>query len=416
TFIYPKWTISPEHLLDYIWLVAAMAVCMAIYWLRRYTGRSVEVAAAFFLATLSPVLGFIMLFTFRYTFVADHYQYLACIGPIALASAGIVSLADALKQRVFIWSAAVFAVAMLAVLTWRQGSMYGDIERLWRITLARNPECGMAHTNLGIVLLEKGQVDEAIVHYRAALQMQPNSWDDEYNLGTALLSKGEVDEAIVHCETAVTIQPNDPDAQVALGSVLLEKKRIDEAIMHYQKALAIRPDYFLARCGLGRALLEKGELDTAIQHFRAALLIQPEHADCHTVLAVALDEKGETAEAIQHYDKALEISPKSIPALTNLAWVIATCSNGSLRNGVRAVEIARRADELSGGSNPIVLRTLAASYAEAGQFEKATETAGAAIQLSRLSGDHSLSRALEEQLRLYRLGIPYREAAKLKEP
>src|SRR6267378_2096928 len=334
TFIYPKWTISPEHLLDYIWLVAAMAVCMAIYWLRRYTGRSVEVAAAFFLATLSPVLGFIMLFTFRYTFVADHYQYLACIGPIALASAGIVSLADALKQRVFIWSAAVFAVAMLAVLTWRQGSMYGDIERLWRITLARNPECGMAHTNLGIVLLEKGQVDEAIVH----------------------------------CETAVTIQPNDPDAQVALGSVLLEKKRIDEAIMHYQKALAIRPDYFLARCGLGRALLEKGELDTAIRHFRAALLIQPEHADCHTVLAVALDEKGETAEAIQHYDKALEISPKSIPALPNLAWVIATCSNGSLRNGVRAVEIARRADELSGGSNPIVLRTLAAAYAEAGQF------------------------------------------------
>jgi Flp pilus assembly protein TadD len=186
--------------------------------------------------------------------------------------------------------------------------------------------------------------------------------------------------------------------------------------MHYQAALAMRPDYFLARYGLGRALLEKGELDTAIQHFRAALLIRPEHADCHTVLAVALDEKGETAEAIQHYEKALEISPKSIPALTNLGWLIATSSNGSLRNGARAVEIARRADELSGGSNPIVLRTLAAAYAEAGQFGQAIETAGAAIQLSRLSGDHSLSSALEEQLRLYRLGIPYREAAKLKEP
>src|SRR6266403_6421220 len=95
TFIYPKWTISPEHLLDYVWLVAAIAVCMAIYWLRRSTGRSVEVAAAFLGATLSPVLGFIMLFTFRYTFVADHYQYLACIGPIALVSAGVVTFADA---------------------------------------------------------------------------------------------------------------------------------------------------------------------------------------------------------------------------------------------------------------------------------------------------------------------------------
>src|SRR6266513_1711353 len=417
TFIYPKWNISAAHLLDYVWLVAAVAVCTAIYWLRRYTGRSVEVAAAFFVATLSPVLGFIMLFTYRYTFVADHYQYLACIGPIALASAGIVSLADALKQqRAFICSAALFAVAMLAILTWWQSSMFGDVETLWRTTLARNPECWMADTNLGIVLLEKGQVDDAIAHYRHALQLQLNWWDAEYNLGTALLSKGEVDEAIVHSEKAVTMQPNDPDAQVALGSALLEKKRIDEAIMHYQQALAMRPDHFLAQCSLGRALLEKGELDTAIQHFRAAVLIRPEHADCLTFLAVALDEKGETAEAIQHYKKALEISPKSIPALTNLGWLIATCSNGSLRNGAKAVEIARRADELSGGSNPIVLRTLAAAYAEAGQFGQAIETAGVAIQLSRTSGDHSLSSALEEQLRLYRLGIPYREAAKLKEP
>jgi protein O-mannosyl-transferase len=416
TFIYPKWDISAAHLLDYIWLAAAAAVVVAIYWLRRYTGRSVEVAAAFFVATLSPVLGFIMLFTFRYTFVADHYQYLACIGPIALVSAGTVALADLLKQqRAFIYSAALFAVAMLAVLTCRQSSTYGDVETLWRTTLARNPECWMADTNLGIVLIEKGQVDDAIAHYRHALQLQPNWWDAEYNLGTALLSKGEVDEAIVHGEKAVTMQPNDPDAQVALGGALLEKKRIDEAIMHYQQALAMRPDYFLAQCGLGRALLEKGELDTAIQHFRAAVLIRPEHADCLTFLAIALDEKGETAEAIQHYEKALEISPKSIPVLTNLGWVIATCSNGSLRNGAKAVELARRADELSGGSNPVVLRALAAAYAEAGQFGQAIETAGVAIEQSRLSGDHSLSSALEEQLRLYRLGIPYREAAKLKE-
>jgi tetratricopeptide (TPR) repeat protein len=416
TFIYPRWDIVPTDLLDYVWLVAGIALCAAIYWLRRYVGRSVEVAAAFFVATLSPVLGFIMLFTFRYTFVADHYQYLACIGPIALVSAGVISLADLVRQRrVIIFSAALFALTSLWALTWRQATMYGDIERLWRTTLARNPECWMAHTNLGLVLLEKGQVDEAIVHYRAALQMEPD-WDAEYDLGTALLSKGEVDEAIVHCEKAVTMQPNDPDAQVSLGSALLEKKRIDEAIMHYQKALAIRPDYVLARCGLGRALLEKGDLDTAIQQFRAALLIQPEHADCHTVLAVALDEKGQTAEAIQHYEKALEISPRSVAALTNLAWLLATCSNGSLRDGSKAVEVARQANQLSGGTNALVLHTLAAAYAEAGQFEKAIETALAAMQLSRLSGDRSLSSALEEQLRFYRLGIPYRDTAKSKEP
>src|SRR5947208_7213360 len=307
TFIYPRWNISPADLLDYIWLVACIAACVSIYFLRRYVGRSVEVAAAFFVATLSPVLGFVMLFTFRYTFVADHYQYLACIGPIALASAGIVNLSDKFAQyRGVIVSVALLVVASLGTLTWRQDATYTDIETLWRTTLARNPECWMAQTNLGLVLLQKGDIDDGIAHYRSALQMQPDSWDAEYNLGTALLGKGEVDEALSHCERAVAIQPNDPDGQLSLGHALLEKKQIEEAITHYEKAVAIRPDYFLAQYFLARGLLAKGELDRAIHHGRAALLIRPDDADCRTVLAVALDQKGETAEAIREYEKALE--------------------------------------------------------------------------------------------------------------
>src|SRR5438876_4953783 len=257
TFIYPRWNISPADLRNYIWLLAGIAACVAIYFLRRYFGRSTEVAAAFFVATLSPVLGFVMLFTFRYTFVADHYQYLACIGPIALFSAGVFSLAGVFKQyRAFILSTALVVVATLAALTWRQAAMYGDIETLWRTTLARNPECWMAHTNLGIVLLQKGQLNDGIAHYRAALRMQPDSWDAEYYLGTALLAQGKVDEAIFHCERAVAMVPNDPDGQVSLGNALLEKKRIEEAIIHYQKAIAIWPDHFLARYSLGRAFVE----------------------------------------------------------------------------------------------------------------------------------------------------------------
>src|SRR6516162_9046331 len=112
TFIYPRWSISPANLLDYIWLIAGIAACAAIYFIRRYVGRGVEVAAAFFVATLIPVLGFIMLFTFRYTFVADHYQYLACIGPIALAGAGIVTLSDRFTHyRAVIVSDALLVVA-----------------------------------------------------------------------------------------------------------------------------------------------------------------------------------------------------------------------------------------------------------------------------------------------------------------
>src|SRR5204862_8224515 len=125
TFIYPQWTIAPGNPLAYIWLVAGIALCAAIYFARRYVGRSAEVAAAFFIATLSPVVGFIMLYTFRYTFVADHYQYLACIGPIALVSAGLVNLADTFKKsRVVILTAAPCIVTVLATLAWRQAAMY----------------------------------------------------------------------------------------------------------------------------------------------------------------------------------------------------------------------------------------------------------------------------------------------------
>jgi tetratricopeptide (TPR) repeat protein len=386
---------------------------VAIYFLRRYAGRSVEVATVFFVATLSPVLGFIMLYTFRYTFVADHYQYLACIGPMALASAGLVTLADTFKHsRPLIISAALCVVGALAAVTWRQAVMYGDIETLWRTTLARNPGCWMAHNNLGMVLFQKGQLDEAISHYRTTLQMQPSFWDADYNLGSALVWKGEVDEAIFHCDRAVAMEPNDPDAQVALANALFQKKRIDDAIVHYQKAVTLRPDYFLARYGLGNALLEKGEIDAAIDHCRAALLVRPNNPDCHTTLAIALDEKGEAAEAVQHYEKALESSPQSLSTLTNLAWLLATCSNRSFRNGSKAVEIARQADQLSGGTNTLVLRTLAAAYAESGQFGKAVESARAAMQLARMHGDHSLATELEQEIALYELGLPYRETRK----
>jgi protein O-mannosyl-transferase len=413
TFIYPRWNISPADSLDYIWLLAGIAACAVICFLRRYFGRSLEVAAAFFVATLSPVLGFIMLFTFRYTFVADHYQYLACIGPIALASAGIVSLSDKFTQyRAVIVSAAVLIFASLATLTWRQAATYSDIETLWRTTLTRNPECWMAHTNLGLVLFEKGKIDDAIAHYRSALQMQPDWWDAEYNLGTALLAKGQVDEAILHSEKAVSMRPTDPDAQVSLGNLLAQKGRIDEAIAHYQTAITVRPDHFLARYGLGHALLEKGELDSAIQVCRSALLLRPLDPDCRTTLAIALEEKGNTAEAIQHYQKALELAPRSIPALTNLAWLLATSQDASLRNGLKAVELAKQADRLVGGTNTLVLRTLAAAYAENGEFANAIRTAQSAMQLARMHGEDSLTTDLVQQIALYRLGMPYRDTAK----
>src|SRR6266699_2142027 len=362
-------------------------------------------------ATLSPVLGFIMLYTFRYTFVADHYQYLACIAPIALFSAGTANLAGVFtRARPFILSAAACLTAALWALTWRQSAMYGDIEALWRTTLRKNPDCWMAHNNLGIVLFQKGEIDEAVSHYRTTLNLQPDFWDADYNLGTALLKKGEVDEAIAYCTRAVTIAPNDPDAQVALGNSLAQKERVDDAIAHYKKALAIRPDYFIAHYALGHIFLEKGEIDAAVFHSRAAVSIQPQNADAHTNLAVAFDEKGQIPEAISQYEQALEISPQSVAAENNLAWLLATNPDASIRHRDGALELATRANQLSGGGNATVLRTLAAAYANAGQFSRAVEVGQLALSLT--DRESPLAKALQQEIAGYQAGLPYREDVK----
>ena len=411
TFIYPRWIVSPTEPLQYAWLAALGGLCAAIFFARRYVGRSLEVAALFFVATLSPVLGFIMLYTFRYTFVADHYQYLASIGPIALASAGITTLAASFKEsRHSIFGAAVCIVAALAVFTWRQSTMYADIEALWRTTIARNPGCWMAHNNLGIVLSQKGEIDEAIAHYRKTLEMSPDFADADYNLGNALLQKGEIDAAILHCQRAVTIQPNDPEAQVALGNALFQKGLIDESIVHYQKALGIRPYYVTAHYNLSSAFLKKGEIDKAIFHCQAVLSAQPEHADAHTILASAFLQKGEIGNAIEQYKKTLEIAPRSVPALNNLAWILATYSDPAFRDGTKALELAQRANEFSGRNNPIILRTLAAAHANIGQFSAAVEVGQLALSLT--DRQSPLASALQRELAGYEASEPYRESVK----
>jgi tetratricopeptide (TPR) repeat protein len=411
TFIYPRWHITPSRPLAYLPLLGILGLCAAIFFTRRYCGRAVETAMLFFVATLSPVLGFIMLYTFRYTFVADHYQYLASIGPIALASAGITTLAASFKEsRNFIFGAAVCVITVLALFTWRQSAIYADIEALWRTTIARNPGCWMAHNNLGIVLSQKGEVDEAIAHYQKTLEMSPDSADADYNLGNALLQKGEIDAAILHCQRAVTIQPNDPEAQVGLGNALFQKGLIDESIIHYQKALAIRPYYVTAHYNLSSAFLKKGEIDEAIFHCQTALSVQPQHADAHTNLAAALLQKGEIANAIKQYEKALEIAPRSVPPLNNLAWIFATCSDPAFRNDARALELAQEANEFSGRSNPIILRTLAAAHANAGQFGRAVEVGQLALSLT--DRQSPLASALRREISSYEASVPYREGIK----
>ena len=276
TFIYPQWRIDPTNPIAYLWPIAVAVAVVLIFYGRRFFGRSVEVAALFFVMTLGPLLGFVMLYTFRYTFVADHYQYLASIGPIALASAGLVTLSRLSRTLQRLVGGTSFAILIgLGLLTWRQSATYRDAETLWRTTIAKNPGCWMAYNNLGVVQFEKGNVEDAIEKYQQSLGLHPDYPEAHYNLGSALLQNGYADEAIRHCEEALKIQPNEPDAHIVLGNAFMAKQDVDRAIAHYEQALTLRPEDSNAHYNLGIALQEKGETDRAAREYEKARQYEP---------------------------------------------------------------------------------------------------------------------------------------------
>ena len=414
TFSYPRWPINAADPLAYGWLVAGAGACAAIYFARRYAGRGVEVAGLFYVATLSPMLGFIMLYTFRYAFVADHYQYIASIGPIALAAAGMTRAFGSFEQRVPFLKPALGGTLLLVlgVLTGRQCGMYADLETLWRATIAKNPVSWLAHNNLGYVLRQKGQVDEAMVQYQKALEIDPGYANAHYNFGNALFQKGRLDEAMEHYQKALEIQPQYAEAHNNLGNVLRQKGRVDEAIIQYQKALKIEPDFVMAHYNLGMVLAQKGLADEAITQYQEALAIQPEDADGQINLGIALFKNGRVDEAIARFQKALEISPGNPKAcfnLTHMAWVLATSPDPSVRNGVKAVALVEQVEQFTQGGNPLVLDALAAAYAETGRFPEAVATARRAQLLASGQHDSDLVNALQDQMGLYQAGAPFRD-------
>lgn len=414
TFTYPRWTISATNPFDYAWLSATVAIAAAIYFARRYVGRGPEIATLFFAATLSPTLGVIMLYTFRFTFVADHYQYLAAIGPFALAAAGIATGFSLLEKSRSVIKPAVYAALLLSLglLTWRQCGMYRDTETLWRWTISRNPSSWMAYNNLGTALLKTGRVEEAVAQFNKALEIQPRYAVAHNNLGNAFLRLGRAADSFAHLQEALEIDPRNAEAHNNMGNTFLQMGRTDEAAAHYAKALEIDPSYVEAHNNLGALSLQRGRLEDSIAHLQKALAINPDNADAHNNLANMLLRMGQIDEALAHYNKALELRPADISAQNNLAWLLATFPDARIRDGPRAIQLAERADKLTGGDNPVIIATLSAAYAETGRFLDAVKTARRALDLANGSGATDLADAIKAQLALYEAGIPSREAPK----
>src|ERR1700730_3955520 len=206
----------------------------------------------------------------------------------------------------------------------------------------------------------------------------------------------------------LSVTSNNANAHINLGSALLEKGLIPEAISHYQRAVALDPALPQAHRNLGRALFQQGDVDKAIMHWRKTLSIDPDDAEAHIGLGDGLMQKGLTEEAIAHYERSLQIESQPPALLNGVAWLLSTFSEKQFRNGARAVELARQADEFAQGKDPIFIRTLAAAYAESGRFNDAIAAAQRALKLAQAKGDSTLANKLQMDIDLYRMNFPLR--------
>jgi tetratricopeptide (TPR) repeat protein len=347
TFIYPRWTIVPGNPAAWVWLVALVAVLVALWSLRHRIGRGPFTASAYFVVTLGPALGFVNVYPMRYSFVADHFQYLACIGPLALAGAAVwLGTAAVMRRRgstatsVARISVSVVLVGALVLLTSAQARIYENLDVLWRDTLAKNPEAWAAHNNLGAILGGRGLLEEAADHLGEAIRLKPDHAGAQSNLGVVRARQGRLDDAVGLFERAVALDPYDGGSRILLGEALARSGRAGEAEVHLVRAVELEPGDPRGHHLLADVLVGQARFEQAIPHYRAVLAKLPGDFSSNLNLGSALAKLGRIDESLPHLEAAVRIDPQSVDALYTLGTLLLRAgrideSVARLREGVR---------------------------------------------------------------------------------
>jgi tetratricopeptide (TPR) repeat protein len=357
-FVYPRWEINTANWISYLPDLALIFLLVLFWYYRRSWGRSILFALGYFVVMVAPATGFAHFYFLKYSFVADHYQYMAIIGVIAFVAAAGYFVANRLGEKataVMKWIS-VFIVVTFGILSWQQSGIYKDVEVLWLDTLRKNPDAWMAHNNLGALLQVRGKLGEAVDHYQHALRIKPDHAEslnnigiilsiqgklDEaadyylhalqtkpdfeqahYNLANVLRSQGKFNEAFSHYRKALQIEPDNADTHHALAILLVQGGRLDEAVEHFRQAAQIRPDYFEVHYNLGNVFKSQGKLEQAVNHYRKALQIRADNAELYNNFGVVLKLQGKLDEAISCYREALRIKPDYARAYNNFGGAL----------------------------------------------------------------------------------------------
>lgn len=367
---YPRWTVNLAHPTELLPLMAWLLMGLVLLKIKTGWARASLIALACFTANLLPVLGLINMHYLAVSRVSDHFAYLP-ITSICAAVGAAIGMVPGRAPRILL---ATLVLGALGWTTAHRAAIYSNEQTLWADAVRKNPAAWNAHNNLGCVLAEAGNITEAVKHFSASVNLNPSNAQALCNLGRAHLALGE--------------------PQVALG--------------YFDRAVGLRPNNAVIRRNYATALFALGQHDKAVAQLRLALAMEPD-AETHLWLANLAMSAAEYTSASNHLAAAVALAPKNTDAINNLAWLLATCPDPAVRNPELALALAMRASELTHRTNPIVLGTLAAAYAETGDSNSAVAITKSALELARSRGLHPVARLHERLLEWYGSGRTYRE-------
>jgi len=406
-FIYPRWQVSQTIWWQYLYPLGVLALLAGLWFLRKRS-RAPLAALLLFCGLLFPVLGFFNVYPFRFSFVADHFQYLASIPLIALVAAALATVAHRRRFRPVTAAAMIPALATpLVLLTWFQSRQYADAETLYRTTIRRNPACWMAHNNLGILRLP-GHLDEGVALFEEALRLKPDYAEAHNNLGHALELQGRIGEALAHYREALRVYPDYFEAHSNLG-VALQRLGKPEALEHLSEAVRLGPDSADARNNLGSQLHSLGRHDEARLQYEEALRLRMDFPEAHNSLGITLQEMGRPG-ALDHFREAVRLQPGFVEARNNLG--------NALRTAGRIEEALSQYREvlILKPDNPEVHYNLGLSYQGMGRLEEAMAQYKEALRLNPAYAEAHLNLGymLQGLGRLEEAAQEYREVLRLR--
>jgi tetratricopeptide (TPR) repeat protein len=377
-FIYPNWVLPVYSVRAWLPLAALAVVAVDLWRFRRAEwARPVILGLGWFVIGLVPVLGLFDIFFFQYSYVADHFQYLAGMGLIA----GVVGVGAVVMDRVGERAQPVGTLAVAVILflcgtaTWRQTEIYQDEASLWGDTLAKNPRAWLAYNNQAVVLMKAGRVVEAIRDCEQVQRLNPGYDKGYYNLGVCLMQVGQMPAAIEQFEKAIQLQPNYADAECNLGVSFVQTGHLPEAMKHYERAIQIDPNHAGAHYNLGIALSFAGRESEALDHWQQAVRINPDYAEAHNNLGVVLSHRGRMSEAIDQWQQAVRAKPDYAEAFNNLGVVLA--GMGRLDEAVRDYQHALQINPQYAEAH----NNLGVAFERAGRIPEAIEQYEQALRL-----------------------------------